>query len=75
MVSDPAGELTACRVASPRLALDPLRLEDADELTALLDDPSLHRFIGGKPATPEELRARLERQLRADDRRTGKTSG
>ena len=30
MVLEPAGELTACRVASPRLALDPLRREDAD---------------------------------------------
>ena len=64
MMSEPAGELIARRVASPRLALDPLRLEDADELAALLDDLSLHRFIGGKPATPEELRARLERQVR-----------
>jgi len=64
MVSEPAGELTARRVASARLALDPLRLEDADELAVLLDDLSLHRFIGGNPATPEELRARLERQLR-----------
>ena len=64
IVSEPARELTACRVASSRLALDPLRLEDADELAALLDDLSLHRFIGGTPATPEELRARLERQVR-----------
>ena len=64
MASEPAGELTARRLASPRLALDPLRKEDADELAALLGDPSLHRFIGGKPATPEELRARLERQVR-----------
>jgi RimJ/RimL family protein N-acetyltransferase len=64
MVPKPAGELTARRVVSPRLSLDPLRLEDAAELAALLDDPSLHRFIGGKPATPEEVRARVERQVR-----------
>ena len=61
---EPAAELTACRVASPRLALDPLRPEDADELAVLLDDLSLHRFTGGKPSTPGEMRARLERQVR-----------
>jgi RimJ/RimL family protein N-acetyltransferase len=64
MVSNSAGGLTAGRIVSPRLALDPLRPEDADELATLLDDLSLHRFIGGKPAAPVELRARLERQVR-----------
>lgn len=57
-------DLTACRLVSQRLALDPLRLEHADELALILDDPALHRFIGGLPPTPDELQARLERQVR-----------
>jgi RimJ/RimL family protein N-acetyltransferase len=48
----------------PPQTLKNFRLEHADELAALLDDLSLHRFIGDKPATPEQLRARLERQMR-----------
>jgi RimJ/RimL family protein N-acetyltransferase len=61
---EPGARLTACRIASPRLALDPLRPEDAHELAVLLDDLSLHRFTGGKPAPPNEMRARVERQVR-----------
>ena len=47
-----------------RLALDPLRLDDADELARLLGDLSLYRFIGAKAPTTRELRARLARQVR-----------
>jgi len=50
-----AGELR-----SQRLHLEPLRVEDAVEMAALLDDVDLHAFIGGQPATPEELRHRYE---------------
>jgi len=64
MMLEPAGDLTACRLVSRRLALDPLRLEHADELALVLHDAALHRFIGGVPLTPDELRARLERQVR-----------
>lgn len=64
MLSEPAGDLTACRLVSRRLSLDPLRLEHADELALVLDDPALHRFIGGMPPTFGELHARLERQVR-----------
>jgi RimJ/RimL family protein N-acetyltransferase len=38
-------------------------LEHAAELAALLDDPALHRFIGGRPQTLPEVTARLRRQV------------
>jgi RimJ/RimL family protein N-acetyltransferase len=44
--------------------LEPLRPEHADELAPVLDDVSLHRFIGGEPLGVEELRARFERLAR-----------
>jgi RimJ/RimL family protein N-acetyltransferase len=59
---DCADRLTARRLESERLTLEPLRPEHADELAPVLDDVSLHRFIGGRPDTAEELRARFERQ-------------
>jgi RimJ/RimL family protein N-acetyltransferase len=55
--------VTARRLESERLVLDPLRPEHADELAPVLDDISLHRFIGGEPGGAEELRARFERQV------------
>ncbi len=42
--------LTAERLESKRLILEPLRVEHADELAPVLDDLKLHRFIGGAPA-------------------------
>ena len=59
-----AGSLTAVRLESERLVLEPLRPEDADELAPILADISLHRFIGGEPLGLEALRARFERQAR-----------
>lgn len=64
MTSESTGDLTVSRLISRRLTLEPLRLEHADELAALLDDPALHRFTGGTPPTSHELRVRLERQVR-----------
>jgi len=46
-----------------RVWLDPLRVEHAEELAPLLDDPELHTFIGGRPATLAELRGRYRRQV------------
>jgi len=46
-----------------RLRLEPLRVEHAEEMAPLFDDPSLHLFIGGVPATVEELRDRYQRQV------------
>jgi RimJ/RimL family protein N-acetyltransferase len=42
-------------ITTPRLSLTPLRPEDADEMTAVLDDTRLYKFIGGRPATLSEL--------------------
>lgn len=47
---------------SERLLLEPLRVEHAEEMAPLLDDPALHTFIGGKPATLQELRSRYAEQ-------------
>ncbi|MER7848036.1 GNAT family N-acetyltransferase [Kitasatospora sp. NPDC096077] len=46
---------------SERLDLLPLGPEHAGELAAALADPALHTFTGGRPATPEEQRARCAR--------------
>jgi RimJ/RimL family protein N-acetyltransferase len=46
---------------SERLRLEPLTVEHADDMVAVLEDPDLHAFIGGRPATLEELRTRYER--------------
>jgi len=45
-----------------RLALEPLRPEHARELAPVLDDPALHTFTGGEPASEAELYARYVRQ-------------
>jgi len=45
-------------ITTERLSLTPLRPGDADELAEVLADPRLHEFIGGRPDTVEELRAR-----------------
>ncbi len=51
------------QLRTERLELEPLRVEHADEMAPLLDDPDLHTFIGGGPATRDELSARYERQV------------
>ncbi|TDD84664.1 GNAT family N-acetyltransferase [Actinomadura rubrisoli] len=47
-------------IKTQRLVLEPLAVHHADEMAAVLDDPRLHRFIGGEPLTRDELRARYE---------------
>ena len=54
---------TAPSLTTQRLILEPLRVDHADELAPLLDDTHLHAFIGGTPATLEELRALYGRQV------------
>ncbi|WP_147917062.1 GNAT family N-acetyltransferase [Ruania zhangjianzhongii] len=49
-------------LTSKRLRLEPLRTEHAEEMAPVLDDPDLHTFIGGAPATLEGLRGRYSRQ-------------
>ena len=50
----PAAEV----IETEPLRLEPLRVDHAVEMAAVLDDERLHAFIGGRPATLEELRAR-----------------
>ncbi|HSC02522.1 MAG TPA: GNAT family N-acetyltransferase [Solirubrobacteraceae bacterium] len=54
--------MAIARLESGRLTLEPLRVEHADELAPVLDDPKLHEFIGGRPASAGELRAQFARQ-------------
>ncbi len=53
--------MTDVALRGPRLDLEPLRVEHAEEMAPLLDDPELHRFIGGEPARLEQLRERYRR--------------
>ena len=53
----------AAVLATARLSLRPLRVEDAEEMALVLADPGLYSFIDGGPPTPEVLRARYEAQL------------
>jgi RimJ/RimL family protein N-acetyltransferase len=43
------------------IVLAPLTADDAAELAPLLDDPGLHRFIGGQPLSLEALTRRYRR--------------
>jgi RimJ/RimL family protein N-acetyltransferase len=43
-------------LAGRRLLLEPLRVDHADEMAPLLDDPRLHTFIGGEPMALAQLR-------------------
>jgi RimJ/RimL family protein N-acetyltransferase len=55
----------ATALQSERLILEPLRLEHADEMAPLLDDPRLHEFTGGEPRSLTELRAAYRRRIGA----------
>lgn len=56
--------LTLARtLTSPRLDLEPLRIDHAEEMAVVLDDAALHTFTGGRPQSPSELRAQYERQV------------
>jgi RimJ/RimL family protein N-acetyltransferase len=60
-------------IGTERLVLEPLRVDHAEELAPLLNDEALHEYIGGSPATPDELRERYRRQAagRSPDGREG----
>jgi RimJ/RimL family protein N-acetyltransferase len=58
----PAFEATV--ITTTRLVLTPLRQADADAMVEVLGDERLHEFIGGQPATRDELRRRYERLAR-----------
>jgi RimJ/RimL family protein N-acetyltransferase len=46
------------------VTLEPLRIDHAAEMVAVLGAPELYRFTGGEPPTEAELRARYARQVR-----------
>jgi RimJ/RimL family protein N-acetyltransferase len=46
-----------------RLRLEPLRVDDAAEMAAVLADPALYTFTGGEPPTEDELRRRYGFQV------------
>ncbi|RLL70837.1 N-acetyltransferase [Streptomyces sp. Z26] len=48
-------------MSTPRLLLEPLRVEHAREAAPVLDDVRLHTWTGGGPATPALLRDRYAR--------------
>jgi RimJ/RimL family protein N-acetyltransferase len=50
-------------IRTERLTLEPLRVEDADEMFNVLADPRLHAFTGGEPPTLDELRERYALQV------------
>jgi len=54
----PAAEV----IETARLTLEPLLVDHAAEMTPLLDDNDLYTYIGGRPATLDELRDRYRRQ-------------
>jgi RimJ/RimL family protein N-acetyltransferase len=54
-----AGE--AGEIGTERLVLRALAVEDADEMVDVLADERLHEFIGGRPASLDELRDRYRR--------------
>ena len=53
----------AAPIATPRLRLVPLRVDDAEEMAAVLAGPSLYAFTGGEPPTADELRDRYAAQV------------
>ena len=46
----------------PRVRLEPLREDHAEEMAPLLDDPGLYVFVGGAPASLAQLRERYRSQ-------------
>jgi len=53
----------ASMLEGQRVCLEPLQVEHAGEMALVLDDPDLHRFTGGSPATRAELAKTYSRQV------------
>ena len=60
-------------IETPRLTLEPLRVEHAGEMADVLADPRLYDYIGGTPPSPAQLRTRYALQVagHSPDRRHG----
>ena len=50
-------------ISTPRLELLPLNVDHAVEMADVLSDPALHTFVGGAPATPQDLHSRYARMI------------
>jgi RimJ/RimL family protein N-acetyltransferase len=50
------------RCGSERLLLEPLRVEHADDMVAVLADPALYTVTGGEPPSLDRLRERYRAQ-------------
>lgn len=50
-------------IETARLTLEPLRIEHAEEMSAVLADRRLYEYIGGESPAVGELRARYEKQV------------
>ncbi|MFC7729033.1 GNAT family N-acetyltransferase [Actinomadura keratinilytica] len=61
-------------LGTSRLLLEPLAAHHAEEMAEALADPRLHRYIGGRPPTAAELRARYAR-LAAGPARSTRSAG
>ncbi|MDQ2791742.1 MAG: GNAT family N-acetyltransferase [Pseudonocardiales bacterium] len=57
------GRLQATLLSSCRLLLQPVRIDHAEDMVAILRDPDLYSFIGGGPPSVIELRSRYTRQV------------
>jgi hypothetical protein len=55
---DTADLRVVCRLDTPRLLLEPLRADHADEMATVPADPQLYAFTGGEPPGVDTLRRR-----------------
>jgi RimJ/RimL family protein N-acetyltransferase len=64
---------TAEPIQTPRLTLEPLRVDHAAEMVEVLGDPRLYEFTGGRPPPLDELGAQYAFQVagHSPDRRHG----
>ncbi|MDQ2756896.1 MAG: GNAT family N-acetyltransferase [Actinomycetota bacterium] len=51
-------------IVTERLALEPLRVDHADEMAIALSDAHLYTYTGGEPPSAEQLATRYARQIR-----------
>lgn len=63
MLSSDFTALQPTLISTARLRLEPLRVDHAEEMTAVLGSPALHAFTGGEPLSCNALRQRYERQV------------
>ncbi|MCA1221816.1 GNAT family N-acetyltransferase [Streptomyces sp. 8L] len=62
MLAYPSPWLAAVPLTTPRLSLEPLRVEHAREAVSVFDDVRLHTWTGGTPSSLAQLEAQYERQ-------------